>query len=224
MGMVEILWTAVGIIVPVLVGWGASMMGLNPPEFKVARWCFWLSALILAAMTTYWLTTTDQPIAIRIVVGVLVGALIFVGLPETLRWVTAREMAAQPKDKPELHMSDYRGPINVTSYNQSGGITAHTVNVGATARRITDPRAAPLKEQILRELPKDKPITILAVMGDTEAIQFAYDIHAFMKENGFNMKEPNGISQGVFAGVVNGLQRRDEPDGSITFIVGANTP
>jgi len=59
-------------------------------------------------------------------------------------------------------------------------------------------------------------------MGDAEAIEFAQEIHAFMKDNGFQMKEAGGISQGVFTGPVKGLQKRDEKDGSITFIVGAN--
>ncbi len=35
----------------------------------------------------------------------------------------------------------------------------------------------------------------MAVMGDTEAIQFAQEIHAFMKSNGFQMKEPDGLSK-----------------------------
>jgi hypothetical protein len=64
----------------------------------------------------------------------------------------------------------------------------------------------------------------MALMGDGEAIQFAHEIHTFMKANSFTMKESDGISQAAFSGPVKGLQRRDEPDGSITFIVGANLP
>jgi hypothetical protein len=80
-----------------------------------------------------------------------------------------------------------------------------------------------LKAQILHDLPKDKPITVMAIMGDAEAIEFAQEIHAFMKANGFMMKEQDGVSQGVFSGPVKGLQKRDDP-GGITFIVGTNTP
>jgi hypothetical protein len=91
-------------------------------------------------------------------------------------------------------------------------------------QHIEGHRAAGLQAQILRELPKDKPITVMALMGDGEGIQFAHQIHAFMRANGFMMKEPDGISQGVFSGPIKGLQRRDEKDGSITFIVGPNLP
>lgn len=79
-----------------------------------------------------------------------------------------------------------------------------------------------MKIQILREIPKDKPITVMALMNDAEAIEFAQEIHTFMKNNGFQMKEPDGISQGAFSGPVKGLQKRDEKDGGITFIIGAN--
>ena len=112
-------------------------------------------------------------------------------------------------------------------YNNQGIITQgqvgnNTVVQGAVPRQLSNPQAATLKAQILRDMPKDKAITVMSVMGDAEAMQFAYEIHAFMKENGFTMKEPDGISQGVFSGPVKGLQRRDEPNGEITFIVGSN--
>jgi hypothetical protein len=114
-------------------------------------------------------------------------------------------------------------------YNNQGIITQgqignNTLNVGPQPRNISAPQAAGLQAQILRELPKDKPITVMALMGDGEGIQFAHQIHAFMRANGFMMKEPDGISQGVFSGPIKGLQRRDEKDGSITFIVGPNLP
>jgi hypothetical protein len=105
-----------------------------------------------------------------------------------------------------------------------GQIGNNTLNVGPQPRNIDSAQAASLKTQILSELPKGKPITVMALMGDGEGIQFAQQIHAFMKANGFTMKEPSGISQGVFTGAVKGLQRRDEADGSITFIVGSNLP
>ena len=81
-----------------------------------------------------------------------------------------------------------------------------------------------MKQQILREIPKDKPITVMAVMGDGEAIQFALEIHAFMKANGYTMKEADGISQGVFTGAVKGVGLRPESNGDLTFIVGTNIP
>jgi hypothetical protein len=117
------------------------------------------------------------------------------------------------------------GPI----YSNQGIITQgqfgnNTIIQGPIPRHLSDQRTDGLKVQILREIPKDKPVTVMAIMGDAEAIEFAQEIHTYMKANGFTMREPNGISQGVFTGPVKGLQKRDESDGSITFIVGANLP
>ncbi|MGO9867041.1 MAG: hypothetical protein ACLPJY_05115 [Rhodomicrobium sp.] len=116
-------------------------------------------------------------------------------------------------------MGNIFGNQGIITQGQSGN---NTIIQGPIPRHLSDPRADSLKIQILREIPKDKPITVMALMNDAEAIEFAQEIHTFMKNNGFQMKEPDGISQGAFSGPVKGLQKRDEKDGSITFIIGAN--
>jgi hypothetical protein len=61
--------------------------------------------------------------------------------------------------------------------------------------------------------------TVIGIMGDTESCMFAEEIHAFLKANGFKMKETNGISQGVFTRTPRGLIV--EPDGdALKFVVG----
>jgi len=60
-------------------------------------------------------------------------------------------------------------------------------------------------------------------MGDAEAIEFAIEIHGFMKSNGFLMKEPDGVSQGVFTGPVKGIALQTRGD-EFTFVVGTNIP
>jgi|688.fasta_scaffold111990_3 hypothetical protein len=102
---------------------------------------------------------------------------------------------------------------SVTSYNQSGGITAHTVNIGPQKRKLN----SALQQQLL-SLPKTRPITIIAMMGNSESMDFAIEIHEFMQSAGMPMAE-SGISQGMFAGVVKGLNF-DATSAQIT--VGAN--
>jgi hypothetical protein len=121
----------------------------------------------------------------------------------------------------ENPLMNYKGPIinqNVTSHNQSGGITAHTVTVNPR-RTLASPQMEGLKRQMLSELSKDKPITVMGIWGDTESCMFAEEIHAFLKANGFNMKEANGISQGVFTRTPRGLIVEPEGDG-LKFVVG----
>jgi len=57
---------------------------------------------------------------VRVLVGLVIGAFVFVVVPETIRWMKGRE---------EKQSSAGASTIineNVTSRNQSGGITAHT--------------------------------------------------------------------------------------------------
>jgi len=107
---------------------------------------------------------------------------------------------------------------NVTSYYQTGGITAGTLNVGPQPRVLRDED----KRLLLDKLPRDKPIEITALLGDGEAISLATDIYAFLKANGFKMAD-TGISQGVFTGPVNGVQIATGGP-KISIVVGANLP
>lgn len=80
-----------GIIVSLGISIGFALVGLAPPEFKVARICFWGSALMLGGMELVWATGTEHSILWRIIVGGLIGAAIFILLPEGLRLIHKRE-------------------------------------------------------------------------------------------------------------------------------------
>jgi hypothetical protein len=110
---------------------------------------------------------------------------------------------------------DNRGGIFIGG-NNSG---VNTINNGPVPRNLDN--LASLRAQILNSLPRDKPITVMAVLGDVEAIQLAQQIHAFMKENSFVMAEADGISQGVFTTPIKGLQFNSDNN---TLIIGANLP
>jgi hypothetical protein len=117
----------------------------------------------------------------------------------------------------QLEETTKKSSYNITSNNQSGGITAGNVNVGRVPRAIDQS----LRAQILAQLPRDKEIVVVGILGDAESINFAEQIHAFLKANGFKMKEPNGISQSVFTQTQHGLQVVDRGT-NLDFIVGVN--
>lgn len=101
--------------------------------------------------------------------------------------------------------------FNVTSNNQSGGITAGVVNVGPKPRNID----AGLRKQLKQMLPdKIKRVTVTSVMGDGEAFSFATQIKNFLEQQGY---EVNGVNQSVFTAPVIGQQFI--PD-TLTFIIG----
>ena len=122
----------------------------------------------------------------------------------------------QPKERPVPDDKKF----NVTSFNQSGGITAGTVHIGSQPRTLSDPQLTGLKAQILRDVPRTKPITVIALMGDAESYRFGAEIHAFLKANGYNMAEPTGISQAIFTPPPVGVGLQDKGD-HLDFIVGS---
>lgn len=91
MSAIEIAWTVVGIIVSIVISAGFAVIGLAPPEFKLARICFWGSSIILAGMDIVWGTQTEHSFMWRAIVSGLIGATIFVLLPEGLRLIHRRE-------------------------------------------------------------------------------------------------------------------------------------
>jgi hypothetical protein len=102
----------------------------------------------------------------------------------------------------------------------SRAASAGTVNIGPTKRTLSDHRTDTLKKQMLSELPRDKPIIVIGMMSDGESLDFAREIHEFMKQHGFMMKDPKGITQSIFSGAPKGVQFRED-NGEFTVIVGA---
>lgn len=101
---------------------------------------------------------------------------------------------------------------SVTSHNQSGGITARTVNIGPQPRVFDDV----FRQQILAQVPKTNPITVAAVMGDGEALSLAREIFAFLEAEGYPLQD-TGVSQEVYSGPVEGVVLQGSK-----FVVGRN--
>jgi hypothetical protein len=72
---------------------------------------------------------------------------------------------------------------NVSSTNQSGGITAHTISFQKPLRTMGDG----MKKTILEQCPRDKMIVVWSIAGDEESHSFAKEIFDFMRSNGFKL-------------------------------------
>jgi len=105
--------------------------------------------------------------------------------------------------------------IFVTSNNQLGGITAHTVNFGPTARAMSPQLGAQLKQQV----PTDANVKIVAVLGDGEAFGFANQILAWMKGNGY--ASVDGVDQAVYTAPVSGQNINKIGDNQYELIIGS---
>jgi hypothetical protein len=93
MGLIEILWTATGIMVPLLLGTAWAMLGLTPPEFLIARGCVCVSAAIFIGTAIVWIVVLDWQSGIRIFVAALIGAVSLIVFSESFRLINSREQA-----------------------------------------------------------------------------------------------------------------------------------
>jgi hypothetical protein len=112
--------------------------------------------------------------------------------------------------------NDKDSTINITSYFQSGGITAQNVNVGLQPRHV----GADTIRDITQHLPKDADVTVWCRLGDGEGHSFAHEILAWMRANGYeNVK---GITQALWNQPVvgNGIEKQD--DGTYALIIGSH--
>jgi hypothetical protein len=105
--------------------------------------------------------------------------------------------------------------VNVTSHNQSGGITAGEVNIYGSkpARHLTTQDL-----EHFRRIPAGANVTVVAPIGDAEAIGFADEIAGWLRTNGWPgvmnqdvMRYPPMVGQKV---IVNGNE--------VQILIGAN--
>lgn len=104
--------------------------------------------------------------------------------------------------------------FHVTSYNQSGGITAGSVNFGPKARSMDSRQGG----QIQQHIPASAKVRVVSTLGDGEAFGFANQILVWLKANGYVSAE--GVDQAVYSQPVMGQQINKKGDGSFEIIVG----
>ena len=104
--------------------------------------------------------------------------------------------------------------ISITSNNQSGGITAHTVNIGSMRRQLDAASA----QKLLQTLPKNKTVKVVAVMGDQEAFAFATQILGHLKANGY---QAEGVDQTIYSQPVLG-QFINPTDSGFEVVIGGH--
>lgn len=118
---------------------------------------------------------------------------------------------SMPKTEPTPMPQEPKN-INITSINQSGGITAHTVNVGPQPRTITPQ----FEQELIRVIAGYKKVTVTCVLGDGEGFQFASAITNYLKAKGINVE---GVNQAVFSAPVLGQQANPNGD-TMNLVIG----
>jgi hypothetical protein len=91
MGPIEIMWTIVGVMVPLLLGSAWAMIGLSPPEFWIARGSVLAAALIFSIASIYWISALHWPNGPRLLIAAALGIAALIGFSECLRFINSRE-------------------------------------------------------------------------------------------------------------------------------------
>lgn len=94
-----LLWGIVGVVAPALVGIALALVAMpnaTATELIAARVCLSITALVLSAATIIWELKTDSPFTGKLVLGCLMGLLVFVAFPISIQWVNGRSTKATP--------------------------------------------------------------------------------------------------------------------------------
>ena len=86
------------------------------------------------------------------------------------------------------------GTFNITTTNQNGGVNVGQVNFNLQPGWRDISREPQFQADLLKQLEqhKDRRIALSATMGDSEATTFAEQVIAFLKAQGFDVKDnPN---------------------------------
>jgi hypothetical protein len=90
-----IYWVSL-LILPGLPGWAVVAMGGTTPETGLARALLCLSALWATVVGMAWLLNEPASTWVRVPAGMVLGTYVFVGLPQSLTWVSQRARTVPP--------------------------------------------------------------------------------------------------------------------------------
>jgi hypothetical protein len=162
---IEIAWTVVSVVVAIGIGLGYTAGGMTPPDSKFARICFWGSAMVLGGMDIVWSVTTDRSLTWRIVIGALIGATIFVLLPEGLRFVKRREESWLTVPPSPQHPTPPVAPAVARSIEAEPKI---------------EPLLAPMVSPSYKVMPSDPPYAPNTIIGGVEFKPHTLDVRLYL--------------------------------------------
>jgi hypothetical protein len=94
-----VVWTVVSVVLSILLGWGLTLVGLNPPDFKRARFLCRISFISFAAWTVYWLYRTEADLKTRILTAIGVVLCSAIWFPICFIYIGNRERVFQSTRK-----------------------------------------------------------------------------------------------------------------------------
>jgi hypothetical protein len=116
----DTVWTVVGIIVGAMYGAGLVVVD-SPVHCRFAQVLFWGSGALIGAWCFAWELMTEASTPIRVIVGLVTGAFVFVIVPETARRMIGTE---RPKSdstaEPTNQIGNIHGNKGIVTQEQNG--------------------------------------------------------------------------------------------------------
>lgn len=161
------------------------MIALQRPPYKFARFCAWGSAILFVSFGVVWgMTTKNSPWVWAPMVGI-VGAVGAIALTWTLREISNVQAQTENPNAQNPPSTQSSGPA-INTYNQSGG--TNIINVGPSKLTFT----SDIREQLVRMLPKGKPIRIMSV-GSASDQAIADQFQEFLLSRGYKISQRERI-------------------------------
>lgn len=132
MGFGDLLWTIGIFISGCLFTFGVART--SELEFTAARNCFWLAPIPIAISDIWWEMTTKQPLWARLVISGVLGAVLLIGLGESLRWLTNKKASSQ--SAVPLQTARAETPSVASGANNSGASRTRKVDQLAKDEKI----------------------------------------------------------------------------------------
>lgn len=158
---------------------GALMLSTSEEDRRIARRAFYIAGFsfwVLGVLMT--INSSDQSLILRMVIAGVIGA---IAAAATV-WAASLTMPASSRPDPQAKEVPLTEKFvqNVTSYNQQGGITAGTVNIGP--QKLTF--SPELGRELLQNMPNSRKVKIQSIGGNADQA-VASEIQAFLQSNGY---------------------------------------
>lgn len=164
-------------------------------EQKIVLYLF-LTILVVGSLSLVYLMLKNNNVQSSIIsVKSKEDSIIYIYKKDTLNIKPTKKL--KTVEKIYIVDTSHKHVINVSSSNQSGGITANNVVIGKTSRTLTQ-----LDKESLLTLNKDQEIDVIVVDGDPEAFQYANETLNFLISSGY--KNVEGLTKIMFAKPVTG--------------------
>jgi len=130
-------WPVASVVLCLLIGTGVGLMSCTPPEFRVARVCFTLAALIFFAKVGAWLISVKAGTLERVTLTVLIFGVGGLAWIESSRWIEAKRGKQQGTQQPtaalpSLGLPDFKLSIlggNIFVPDQAPSLTGIALDV-----------------------------------------------------------------------------------------------